>query len=78
MIVLRSIALVFLGILAAGFGLCAVTSAIFAIGAPKLLVLTVVMLALTWACVRGIKRLRAENDVSGAPHDKSTESPKND
>ena len=83
MIVLRTLALIFLGILTAGFGLCAVTSAIFAIGAPPLLLLTVVMAALTWLCVRGIAALNGsgeaqDSESSGASKDKSANRPEND
>ena len=72
---LKAIGLVILCLLAGGFGLCALTSVWFAFGAPVLLVLTIVMSALTWLCVLGIRAINRSDDT---PENEGSAARKND
>ena len=62
---LRIVGLVLLSVLMAGFGSCAVLSGVFAFGSPILLLLTALMVGLTWLCWRGFRRLRRAESAGG-------------
>lgn len=58
----RMLLVLILGVLMVGSGACALTSLVFAIQLPVLLLLTLLMGAVAWGCWKAIKALRRPSE----------------